>query len=267
MASYPPPSQAVPIFNPSDYETGNTALTLTTADARYLQLKGGTETGLVNFNSGLSSKAGAVNSPSIYLDGDSTTGLYRSAANEVAITCSGTQRAKVSSSGLTITGSVSATGNINPSGGSSANPSLYFGPDTTNGFYRITNGVGFSSGGTQLITFNSLGINNATKTFTEQLAVGSGGNTIKLMQFGTSGFSISFTPGQLQGPYDITFPTAYSSTPTVATSLYNTGGDPSQHVSFQVVFISTTKFQVSFSNESSLNISANTYNIQWIAVN
>jgi hypothetical protein len=55
MASYPPPSQKnVPIFNTSDFETGNTSLTLTTADARYLQLSGGVERGLVTFQAGLS---------------------------------------------------------------------------------------------------------------------------------------------------------------------------------------------------------------------
>lgn len=57
MASYPPPSQNVPIFNPSDFETGNTSLTLTTADARYLQLSGGVERGLVTFQAGLATSS------------------------------------------------------------------------------------------------------------------------------------------------------------------------------------------------------------------
>lgn len=54
MATYPHPSQNVPIFNANDFETGNTSLTLTTADNRYLQLSGGVERGLVTFSAGLS---------------------------------------------------------------------------------------------------------------------------------------------------------------------------------------------------------------------
>jgi len=256
MSTYLPPTHILTIYNEAEFPSLNDPLTTTSANSKYLKLTGGTETGLVNFNAGLSSKAGAANAPSIYLDGDTTSGIYRSGANEIAISTSGTQRAKISSAGLSLTT------------GSSSNPSLYFASDTTNGFYRISNGVGFTSGGgSTLITLNNLGINNSAKTFTEQLVVGSGGNTIKLMQFGSQGFSITFTPGQYQGPYSITFPTNYSSTPRVMTSLVNLGGDPSQHVGYQVIFVGTASFQVAFSNESSLNIGANTYQIDWMAVN
>ena len=256
MSAYLPPTQFLSIYNKLEFPSLTDPLTTISADSRYLKLTGGTETGLVNFNAGLSSKAGAANAPSIYLDSDTLSGIYRPAANQVAISCSGTQIAKISSAGLSLIS------------GSSTNPSLYFLNDTTNGFYRITNGIGFTSGGgSTIITLNNLGINNSAKIFTEQLAVGSGSNTIKLIQFGSQGFSITFTPGQFQGPYSISFPTNYSSTPKVLTSLVNLGGDPSQHVGYQVIFVGTASFQVGFSNESSLNISANTYQIDWMALN
>lgn len=210
---------------------------------------------------------GTVTNPAYSFANEQTSGLYRIGSNHFGYSIAGTKIVDYATTGLAITGSLSVTSNINPAAGSAANPSLYFASDTTNGFYRVSGGIGFSSGGSQLITFNNQGINNATKTFTENLAVGTGGNTIKLIQFGSQGFSITFTAGQLQGPYTITFPTTFSSTPRVMSSLVNGGGDPSQHVGYQITSISTSQFQVSFSNESSLSISANTYQIDWLALN
>ena len=45
------------VFNSSDFEENSTALTIGTADARYLKLSGGTETGSVTFNNGLTSSS------------------------------------------------------------------------------------------------------------------------------------------------------------------------------------------------------------------
>ena len=68
MASYNPPTlhlgQLNNVFNSSDFLTDETNLTIGEADTRYLKLSGGTETGLVNFNNGLSSSA-TITLPSI----------------------------------------------------------------------------------------------------------------------------------------------------------------------------------------------------------
>lgn len=53
MASYVPPDENPPIFNPSNWQYASGNLTLAAADARYLQLSGGTERGIVFFNAGL----------------------------------------------------------------------------------------------------------------------------------------------------------------------------------------------------------------------
>jgi hypothetical protein len=45
------------VFNTSDFEENSTALTIGTADSRYLKLSGGTETGNVSFTNGLTSSA------------------------------------------------------------------------------------------------------------------------------------------------------------------------------------------------------------------
>jgi hypothetical protein len=58
MSVYPPPTNDLPIFNPSEFESSSSTLTISTADSRYLKLTGGTESGLVTFASGLTIGAG-----------------------------------------------------------------------------------------------------------------------------------------------------------------------------------------------------------------
>ncbi|NBP16471.1 hypothetical protein EBU95_19135, partial [bacterium] len=55
MSSYTPPTYINPIFNPTNWNVDSATLSLSTADARYLKISGGIETGLVTFNSGLTS--------------------------------------------------------------------------------------------------------------------------------------------------------------------------------------------------------------------
>lgn len=263
MAAYPPPYEIISPFNPAVFTDLDSVLTMREANLLYIEKAGDTATGLINFNAGLSSKAGAVNAPSLYMSTDTTSGLYRSAANEVATTISGTQRAKVNSTGLNITGT------INASSGTVSLPALTLNGETDTGFWRNgTKTWGFSQAGSNILTLNSTGIVCPLKVTTEQLLVGSaGGGTINNMRFGTASANVSFTAGQLQGPFDATFGTTFNSAPYVIASLRNAGGDPSQHVGMQVNTVSTTKFTWSLSNESALNIGANTYNVDFIAIN
>jgi hypothetical protein len=53
--------------------------------------------------------AGTVSAPGITIVGDTNTGVYSPAADQLAITCGGTQRGLFSSSGLTVTGTISGT--------------------------------------------------------------------------------------------------------------------------------------------------------------
>jgi len=261
MSAYLPPTHVLSIYNELEFPSLTDPLTTISGNSKYLQLIGGTETGLVNFNAGLSSKAGAVNAPSIYLDGDTTSGLYRSGANEIATTISGTQRLKVNSTGLNITGTIGA------SSGTVSLPALTLNGETDTGFWRNgTKTWGFSQAGSNILTLNNTGIVCPVKITTDQLTVGTVGSTITNMRFGTASVSVSFTAGQLQGPYDADFFATFNSTPRVIASLRNSGGDPSQHVGMQVNSVSTTKFTFSLSNESSLNIGANTYNVDFIAL-
>src|SRR5512133_1719707 len=56
--------------------------------------------------------AGSAAAPSIAPTGDTDTGIYASAANEIAISTGGTQRFKASSAGVNVTGAVAATGAV-----------------------------------------------------------------------------------------------------------------------------------------------------------
>jgi len=74
--------------------------------------------------------AGTVGAPSVTL-GDSTTGLYRSAANEIATAVSGVNVVTVDTDGLEVAGrldveAVTATGVITATAGSAAAPALNF---------------------------------------------------------------------------------------------------------------------------------------------
>jgi hypothetical protein len=56
--------------------------------------------------------AGAAATPSLWFGGDRTSGFYRSAANVVAVSISGTQRAYFDATGLGVWGTVSASGQL-----------------------------------------------------------------------------------------------------------------------------------------------------------
>lgn len=67
----------------------------------------------------IKSSAGTVGAPSIYLSTDTTSGLYRVAANEIGIAISGSQVGSWASTGLAVTGAISATTSILSSGATS----------------------------------------------------------------------------------------------------------------------------------------------------
>jgi hypothetical protein len=76
MTSYNAPTLHLgalnPVFNSSDFSSDSTALTQGSANSTYLKLSGGTETGLVTFNNGLTSNA-TITVPTITLIGGGIT--------------------------------------------------------------------------------------------------------------------------------------------------------------------------------------------------
>jgi hypothetical protein len=66
-------------------------------------------TGNADFSKFLGLLADTVSAPSFTWSGDLTTGIYHPTTSQIAISIAGTQRGLWSSSGLIVTGSVSAT--------------------------------------------------------------------------------------------------------------------------------------------------------------
>jgi hypothetical protein len=62
---------------------------------------------------------GSAAFPSVYVGYETNSGLFRPAANNIAISIAGTERIRVNSNGLTVTGNISANGTITASGGNS----------------------------------------------------------------------------------------------------------------------------------------------------
>src|ERR1700704_1169212 len=62
-------------------------------------------------NIGITGIAGSVGTPAINVS-DAGTGLYRSAASELAVTVAGTQRGRFDSTGLIVTGTVNASTSV-----------------------------------------------------------------------------------------------------------------------------------------------------------
>jgi hypothetical protein len=92
MANYPPPKEIVPIFNPNSFEHLDESITIAKADARYLQLSGGVETGLVNFNAGLRTSDGSASTPAYSFNSETSTGVYLGSGHHINFSSLGAQR-------------------------------------------------------------------------------------------------------------------------------------------------------------------------------
>lgn len=97
--------------------------------------------------------AGAVNAPSLVMGGDTTTGIYRSAANTISFTINGTLRMLLASGGLDLS---ATTTPIKLNAGAVGTPMIVVrGADTTTGIYSIgTGNWGFASGGVLAWDYN-----------------------------------------------------------------------------------------------------------------
>ena len=94
--------------------TGSALTSGISATASVVTLAGPTITGVASFADGSNS------APSITNTGDTNTGIYFGAADTVNVTTGGTKRIDIDSSGLDVTGNVTATGTVEPAGDTAA---------------------------------------------------------------------------------------------------------------------------------------------------
>ncbi len=88
------------------YTNGSGRQTLTTGAGSYLALAGGTLTGALGIT------AGTVGSPSLFISGDTNTGLWAPAADTLALSTAGAERVRVNSTGNVGIGVTSPTAMI-----------------------------------------------------------------------------------------------------------------------------------------------------------
>jgi hypothetical protein len=93
--------------------------------------------------------AGAVGAPSVYFSTDTTTGWYRSAANEICATVSGTPVMTIKAGLVTF------------AAGSASVPGLNFGDADTGPYHYGTNQLGFTAGGAARFVIGSTNISLA----------------------------------------------------------------------------------------------------------
>src|SRR6267154_5585256 len=118
---YTPPAADFPVVTQtviSSTHFNNTINDIATALSTCLTKDGQqTATANINFggfratNVGITGVAGSVGTPAINVS-DTGTGLYRSAASELAVTVAGTQRGRFDSTGLIVTGTVNASTSV-----------------------------------------------------------------------------------------------------------------------------------------------------------
>ena len=107
--------------------TGSALSSGISATASVVTLAGPSITGVASFADG------SVSAPSITNTGDTNTGIYFGAADTVNVTTGGTKRIDIDSSGLDVTGNVTATGTVEPAGDTAAGDNAAIGYTSAEG--------------------------------------------------------------------------------------------------------------------------------------
>ena len=107
--------------------TGSALTSGISASSSVVTLAGPTITGVASFADG------SVSAPSITNTGDANTGIYFGAADTVNVTTGGTKRIDIDSSGLDVTGNLTATGTVEPAGDTAAGDNAAIGYTSTEG--------------------------------------------------------------------------------------------------------------------------------------
>jgi hypothetical protein len=115
--------------------TGSALSSGISATASVVTLAGPTITGVASFADG------SVSAPSITNTGDTNTGIYFGAADTVNVTTGGTKRIDIDSSGLDVTGAITATSTIQ---GTTITATTAFVPDASDGAALGTTALEFS---------------------------------------------------------------------------------------------------------------------------
>ena len=102
---------------------------------------------------------GTAAAPSLNFTNEPTTGLFRASANVMGFAVNGTSRATMTTTGLTVAGTITPTGSVHAAAGSVGNPSLAFNSDQDTGLFSIgANNIGVAVGGAKVLDVASTGL-------------------------------------------------------------------------------------------------------------
>ena len=102
---------------------------------------------------------GTAAAPSLNFTNEATTGLFRASANVMGFAVNGTSRATMTTTGLTVAGTITPTGSVHAAAGSVGNPSLAFNSDQDTGLFSIgANNIGLAVGGAKVLDVASTGL-------------------------------------------------------------------------------------------------------------
>jgi hypothetical protein len=102
---------------------------------------------------------GTAAAPSLNFTNEPTTGLFRASANVMGFAVNGVSRATMTTTGVTVTGTITPTGSVHAAAGSVGNPSLAFNADQDTGLFNIgANNLGVAIGGAKVLDVASTGL-------------------------------------------------------------------------------------------------------------
>lgn len=108
---------------------------------------------------------GTAAAPALTFSGDVDTGLYRPAANSIAVSTGGVQRALLTASALNIAAALSTQGPILNGAGAAGEPAYSFADDPTAGLYRAGSGdLRIAIAGTDKVTLTATALTVAVAT-------------------------------------------------------------------------------------------------------
>jgi hypothetical protein len=139
-----------------------------------------TTTARIPFASGVSCAAGTTASVAYAQINDPNTGIYFPAADQVGIVVGGTEVATTTSSGITITGTLTPSGQLISSAGTAGAPGVTFASDLDSGLYHIgANNLGVAVNGAKVLDIGTAGLGvTGTLTSSGALTVSTNGAAI-----------------------------------------------------------------------------------------
>jgi hypothetical protein len=102
---------------------------------------------------------GTAAAPSLNFTNEPTTGLFRASANVMGFAVNGVSRATMTTTGVTVAGTITPTGSVHAAAGSLGNPSIAFNADQNTGLYNIgPDNIGVVANGGKVLDIATTGL-------------------------------------------------------------------------------------------------------------